>query len=416
MIKIKILLIEEALNRNYEIEKLSNYCDEIVLLTQLEVEREGFYSKIIQVELKKWDIILQEIVKEEKFGKFDCIIGFNEMSTELVDRISKYLKLPSISQSFSEAYRNKDRMRMIFESHKLNIPRYRILRNISEGVNCIDFEYPIVIKPLGLTGSNGVQKVEKYQELSKKLKNVFLADLEISDKKNKYSLCEIHEVKKEAIAEEFVYGQEYSAECMVYNGEFKILGITEKITSKSDYLEELAHIFPAEDDNIKNLEKIEKELALYHRALRFDFAYTHCEFKVMNNEVTMIEIGARPGGDMITKLMEYNCNFNAAKIFLEIRSKTLKKNIELKPKNFTAIYFISAPESSHLKSFDSIEFNNSEINVLEFEVYYKKGEYIEKPKTWKEIRLGHIIFETDTIKKTRDLIESISKRIKIITK
>lgn len=415
MIKIKILLVEESLNREYEIQKLKKYCTEIILLTELKAERKDMYSKIIQVELKKWDVLINLVKDENNNGNFDCVIGFNEMSSELVDRLSKLLHLPSISKSYSEAYRNKDRMRFIFESNNLNTPRYRVLKNISEYINCIDFTFPVVVKPLGLAGSIGVQKVETYDQLNEKLQNVFLSDVEIISDNKLYSLCDIHEIRKEAIVEEFIHGQEYSAECLIYDGAFKILGITEKFTTQNNYLDEVAHIFPASDKNIENLDKINKVLEHHHKSLRFNFAYTHCEFKIWNNEIYVIEIGARPGGDRITELMRYSCGFDAAKLFLDIRSKKLEEIPSYISNKFVSIYFISSTENLFGKEYSHINFNREGINIIEVKDYYTLREKIEIPKTWGQVRLGHIIFETTSIEKARDIISEMSNRIKIIT-
>lgn len=410
---IKILLVEESLNREYEIEKLKNYCNEIILLTELKPERKNFYSEIIQVDLKRWDLITSFVEKENQKLKFDCVIGFNEMSSELVDRVSKFLNLPAISSGYSEAYRNKDRMRFIFESNYLNTPRYRVLRNISEYINCIDFKFPVVVKPLGLAGSIGVQKVENYEFLEEKLKSVFEADVEIVSDNKIYSLCDIHEVRREAIVEEFIYGQEYSAECMIINGHFQILGITEKYTTKSNYLDEVAHIFPVSDIEKDLLIKIYIELEKYHKSLRFNFAYTHCEFKIWNDKIYVIEIGARPGGDRITQLMAYNCGFDAAKLYLNIRSNNLIEIPKCNYEKFVSVYFISAPEETFGKIYKSIDFNQKELKIIEESYYYKQGEMIETPKFWGQVRLGHIIFETNSIEKSREIISKINEQINI---
>src|SRR5699024_5281470 len=91
-----------------------------------------------------------------------------------------------------------------------------------------DFSYPLIIKPADRSGSRGVTKVEK----SDNVKNAIDTALNIS-------------INKKVVIEEFIEGQEVSVEAISWKGQHYILTITDKVTSGPPNFVELEHHQPA---------------------------------------------------------------------------------------------------------------------------------------------------------------------------
>jgi len=92
--------------------------------------------------------------------------------------------------------------------------------------------YPIIIKPRDNSGSRGV---------------LFCADKDAAEKG--LSIALENSKLKTVIAEEFIFGEEYSIETVHYNKQHTIIQYTKKITTKFPYNVEMGHIAPAPLDN-----------------------------------------------------------------------------------------------------------------------------------------------------------------------
>ncbi len=122
-----------------------------------------------------------------------------------------------------------------------------------------------------------------------------------------------------AIVESFMEGPEYSAECICYEGQINILAYTKKITTESPHYIECGHIQPSDlTESIK--EKAEDTIKKAIRALDIKNSAAHVEFRVIDeNNIGIIEIGARMGGDNIgTSLTPISTGYDYIKMVIEV--------------------------------------------------------------------------------------------------
>lgn len=93
-------------------------------------------------------------------------------------------------------------------------------------------------------------------------------------------------------------GKELSVECLSYCGKHQVIQITEKITSGPPHCVELGHHQPADiPDNI--VSRIKSAMSVLLDSVSFKNGITHTEIKVIEDEVYLIELNSRPGGDFI---------------------------------------------------------------------------------------------------------------------
>lgn len=196
---------------------------------------------------------------------------------------------------------NKYNMRSAFKVAGIPVPQYVMVKSTDELSN-YDFKYPVIVKPVDSGGSQGINKVD----CSEQLQSAFFAARDCS---------RTHSV----IIEEYVDGREFSVEYLSHNGKHYILQITDKQTSGAPHFIEMSHHQPA---------AISEELAMRIRtmveqaltALKIENSASHTEIKLNSrDELFIIEIGARMGGDRITSdLVRLSTGYDMVKGVLEL--------------------------------------------------------------------------------------------------
>ncbi len=176
---------------------------------------------------------------------------------------------------------NKHQMRLAFEKHGDPSPKSILLNNI-DSIYDIPIDPPYIVKPLDRSGSRGITLVDDPEDLKK----AFASALE-------------HGFIKKALIEEYVQGDEYSVECISWNGEHSLLATTRKITTNAPHFVETAHIEPGITDRTL-LSRVQNIVFHALDSLQIKYGASHTEIKInKNKDIRIIEIGARMGGDFI---------------------------------------------------------------------------------------------------------------------
>lgn len=100
---------------------------------------------------------------------------------------------------------NKHDMRECFTKNGDPSPR-SVLVESREDLDGIELEYPIIVKPLDRSGSRGISKLDSDEHLAEAIKS-----------------AEKQGFIKKVLVEEYAKGQEYSIECVSYNGQHHFL-------------------------------------------------------------------------------------------------------------------------------------------------------------------------------------------------
>ena len=244
-----------------------------------------------------------EILEKCKEIEIDAIATIaSDLATLTVNYVAEKLGLPGNSLECTKKSTNKYEMRKAFKEAGVATPGFEIVSSPEDIEKLSDMEYPLIVKPTDRSGSRAITKIYKKEELeeaiSKAIENSF---------------------EKKAIVEEYIEGNEFSAEGITYNGEHKFLTITRKATTGAPHFIETGHIEPA--GLSKDMEeKIYNELTKALTALQITNSATHSEFKITpNGDVRIIEIGARMGGDCIgSDLVQISTGYDFIKMVIDV--------------------------------------------------------------------------------------------------
>ena len=256
--------------------------------------------------------------------KVDGIISFSlESALPTVVYVAQKLGLVSNSEESVKLTQSKFTQRQALEKAGIPVPKYYLVENERE-LGKLLCRYPVVVKPVDSGGSQGICKVDKQEGLAEAYK---------------YAVSFSH--TNRVIVEEFVDGREFSVEFISHQGQHYFLQITDKVTSGAPRFVEMQHHQPADipvvvRDRIKAM--VEKALS----ALKIENSASHTEIKWNNNdELFIIETGARMGGDYISSdLVRLSTGYD----FVEgaIKLAVNKFEVPVFPKAmYSGVYFYS---------------------------------------------------------------------------
>ena len=328
-----------------------------------------YCDKFYPISFADKDKVLEVCRKEN----VDGITSFSlESALPTVVYVAQRMGLVSNSEESIAITQSKFAQRQALENAGISVPKYFQIESQDElsKVNC---RYPVIVKPVDSGGSQGICKVETPDNLVEA-----------------YRYAVEYSRSKHVIVEEFIDGREFSVEYISHKGKHYFLQITDKVTSGAPRFVEMQHHQPADiPSSVWNRIKQIVESTL--TALKIENSASHTEIKWnSNDELYIIETGARMGGDYITSdLVRLSTGYD----FVEgtIKLAIGKFEVPQFPKlMFSGVYFYSklAPEvgniiKNHEKWPDIVEWEYSDEPLMEVKsnadrrgyfLYQKKNE------------------------------------------
>lgn len=236
-----------------------------------EKETADYFFPISIIEKEK----IYEVCKEYEITGI-CTIG-SDIGMETVQFVASKLNLVSNDLNTTLITRDKYLMRSELAKHGLNSIKYQKIKNLGEKLS---INYPFMVKATDRSGSKGIQLVHSKEEFE----NAWKDSRDVS-------------LKGEVIIEEYFDGEQFSVETISQNGVHHLVAITKEFYSGPPYFVEVGHYIPANLNNDQTWiiwEYTRKVLD----AVGLKEGAGHVELRVNNtNEIQIIEIGSRMGGD-----------------------------------------------------------------------------------------------------------------------
>jgi len=210
----------------------------------------------------------------------------SDLAVPTVNYVASGLGLTCNSAASSELGTNKFKMRKALCEKGCCCPKFTVanLAGLANGIDLAGFAFPLIVKPTDRSGSRGVTRVDAAADIPEAVE------------------CAVsHSFEKRAMIEEFMSGEEFSVECMSWNGAHSFLALTKKYTTGAPGFVESGHLQPAKVDAAL-LDKIRPVVFDALDALKMQNGASHAEIMVTpdtNKTVKIVEVGLRMGGDCI---------------------------------------------------------------------------------------------------------------------
>lgn len=358
------------------------------------------------------DNALNAVLEYAKTKPIDGVLTWSDKDVELVSLIADKLNIPAPTVSSSKIARNKLLMRdAIAKDNPELCPKYKRVNSKIELEDAVkEVGFPAVLKPVGASGSKSIIKIKDSSELDRAIERLNDETTVEKDKVYQY-------FPKQYIYEELLTGDEISIEGFVSTTDNKIIiaGVTDKyVTDK--YSTEYLEFEPSQkkpDYLLSYCEDIKKAI----RSMGITNCSFHAECKVNKENLKVIEISDRPGGEFITthliklasgvSFVEQNIK-NA--IGEKMNEKIKFENWFRKPKNIVAHEDFMAKNDGTVIKIGGLQKIFEDPNVVNFMPLKEVGDQIIlPPKSYSSLYTATMVVKGKSIDEVKKSLKKIKK-------
>lgn len=323
--------------------------------------------------------------------KVDAIIPYtSEIAVITCSKVCEKLNLPTNSSLSCEIMTKKSSFRIFLQENGFNYPKFKITTNYFD---CLDFFKKInkkcIIKPVDSCGSRGVFSINVGEDFQ-----------------NKFQISMSSSREKKVIIEEFISkkGYQIGGDGFIKEGNLEFRCFGDLHFSKNNqnlpcsvsipsthpkYIQEKVH---------KTIQDLINKVGLKMGALNFDIMVDE------NDEVYIIEIGARSGGNMIPELIKHSTDvdLNTYIILSALNEKfEIPKNVI--EKKYYSHYVIHSIKDGVVKKIDISE--KLQKCIIESYINFKLGDEVKKYSDATN-RLGNLILKYNNLEELKNIIDN----------
>jgi hypothetical protein len=343
---------------------------------------------------------LQEFRKRD----FDGILGLGDRPAIAASYTARGLGVVSNHPIAVETCHNKLRMREVLRAAGLPSPWFRALPlSPLPEPELLGITYPCVIKPLSLSASQGVMRVDGRDEFlagMARLRHLFEQPDLRSQRESDFT---------QALVEEYLPGVEVAVEGIVLDGELKLLATFDKPDPlEGPFFEETIYVVPSRlPVELQGAIRRTAERAI--RAIGLTQGPVHAEFRINERGVWPLEIAPRPIGGLCARSLEFQSPNHGYLISLEelILRHTIGEDISdwQREELASGVMMIPVPLSGILERVYGVEDAQRVRCVTEVEI---TARLYDKIAAWPEgsSYLGFIFAKAETAKEVEDALRS----------
>ncbi len=340
-----------------------------------------------------------KILKISKKLKINGIISYvSDISAPTAAFVSQKMGLVGNSPRAVNTLVDKELFRNFQKRNKFNHPKFKVFKNKKKLEQFIkQIKLPVFIKPIDSSGSKGVTKVKKYDQIKDAVKSAM-----------KFSS------KKKIIVEKIIQrkGNQIAGDGFVINGKlvFRCWG-DENFNERLNGIITIGPSFPSRHSERKfklvhkQTQKLLKLVGIKNGALNFDFIFDK------NDQLYFLEIAPRNGGGLLPELIKYLTNVDLIKYTVEQSVGNKLKNLNQKqPKGLWSSYMIHSIKDGKFKNV--FIKNKIKKRIVYSKLFVKKGDKVKKYVNAQHV-LGNLIFNFKNKEEMSNLYRSPEEFIRV---
>ena len=314
--------------------------------------------------------------------------------------VCEKLGLPTSPYQSVEILSKKDLFRAYLSEHGFNVPKARGFTSYEDALAAIDsFRLPVMVKPVDSSGSKGINKLTDKSQLK-----AFVEDA-LNYSRDKRFLIEEFIVKK---------GYQISGDAFSVDGKlvFHCLGNEYYSTKVSKDFAPLGECWPFMMD-ARYIDVLHADLQRLISLLGMKSTAYNVEAIVDENDnVYILELGARSGGSLIPQITECATGVNLVTYVIKAAMGEDCSDLKMvSPKGYWSNYMVHADKTGKYAGvwFDE-EFQKN--NLVEFVTDTKIGDEVHKFRDAQDA-LGTLIVKCDSPEQMFEIIGDMDKYVKV---
>jgi biotin carboxylase len=243
---------------------------------------------------------VKRIVAEARLRPFDAVLAVGDRPAALAARFCDALGLPGHGADGAGAARNKLETRRRLRDSGLPVPRFVVAPAAADPLELAHrVTFPAVVKPVALSGSRGVMRVDDPNDLARALERLraLLARPDIRGERDP-----AHE---RVLVESFIDGHEFALEGLMTHGCLQTLAIFDKPDPlDGPFFEETIYVTLPDSDGLL-ARRISEAVGRAAAAIGLRHGPIHAECRVNDTGVFVLEVAARPIGGICARALRF---------------------------------------------------------------------------------------------------------------
>jgi len=315
----------------------------------LVVASRGEYSLVpeiaagIDIDLESPSGAVDTLLDENKRRPFHAVIATDDATVELASHVAGALRLPHNPVVATRNARRKDLARRSLAAAGLPVPAFRRI-DLSIGLKAqvLDLSYPCVVKPLALSASRGVIRVDNFDEFNAACRRIAPLLSGLPDEEERRFL----------LVEAYLPGTEVALEGLLASGQLRVLAIFDKPDPlEGPYFEETYYVTPSRlDDPLKKA--VTKAVEAGCRAYGLRQGPVHAELRIVGGTPHVLEIAARTIGGDCARLLAFGTGASLEEIVLR---QAVGEPVQIEPRpGAAAVLMIPVPGAGVLRRVEGV--------------------------------------------------------------
>ncbi len=267
----------------------------VIATDAVHVQVSDLAQRVVRIDPHRTDWSVARIVEFARTSPLDAVIAADDAGVLIAAQAAQQLNLAHNPPEAVSATRNKVAMRQAFANAGLPQPAYRIIRADTDAVQeCIDLGFPCVLKPVSLSASRGVIRVDDAGSVPETVARVRAIAAGAG--------CPPDDP---VLAESFVAGSEVSLEGMLVDGRLEVLALFDKPDPMNGpYFEETILVTPSRLDPAIQAQVV-SVCGAAATALGLVQGPIHAEARVGDHAVSLLEVAARSIGGLCGRSLSF---------------------------------------------------------------------------------------------------------------
>lgn len=313
-----------------------------------------------------------DIIDYDRAHPLDAIVPVDDKTTEIAARACEALALAHNAPAAAVASRNKYLLRTLLDRAEVASPGYSRYELTDDPVQIASEQtYPCVLKPLLLSGSRGVIRVdtpETFVEAFYRIGRILQhsPDLAPSDDPDAQRL----------LVESYIPGVEVALEGLLMHGDLRVLAIFDKPDPlEGPYFEETIYVTPSRlPEGIQQaiIDKAEQAT----RAIGLSEGPVHAELRINNDGPWVIEVAGRSIGGLCSRTLQFGLGISLEELILR---QALRLDIDTLEQcgQASGVMMLPIPEGGIFERVEGVEAACQVEGIENMVITAKKGEILK---------------------------------------
>lgn len=363
----------------------------------------------IHVDFQNTDTAFARVISEISVENIDAVLATDDRCVELAAKLAQHLGLPHNSAESARLTYRKDLARKQLQSCGCNTPWFQVVQLTQADDLTETLPYPVVVKPLMLSGSRGVIRANNSSEFIEAIKQLETILQKEAEEQGMQGFEYQH-----VLVESFLDGIEVAVDAFIQNGKLIPLALFDKPEPLcGPYFEESYYLTPSSHSDLIQQE-IFDEVQRCCLAYGLQHGPIHAEARITPQGIYLIEMASRSIGGQCARLIEYSLDQNLEQLILQYLSGGKNQTIQANNAASGAL-MIPIKDSGVLQRVEGLLEASAVPGIEDIEIHIQLG-YELVPLPQGSSYLGFIFARANTADECFQALKQAFEKLRFITK